>query len=270
MKRKIQESVAAIRARTEFRPEVGIILGTGLTALLDKVRADSVVSYHEVPHFPEPTVETHHGRFVLGWLENKAVMVMQGRFHFYEGYDLKQITHPVRVMKELGVTTLVLTNAAGGLNPLFRPGDIVLITDHINLTGRSPLIGPNDDTLGPRFPHMHRCYDPELAGLAAKVALSLAIPLQRGVYAWVTGPNLETGAEYRYLRAVGADMVGMSTVPEVIVARHAGLRVLGFSVVTDMGLPDALEAVSLEDVLDVAREAEPKLTTLVVETLKRL
>jgi purine-nucleoside phosphorylase len=267
---KIDESVRAIRARTGFTPEFGIILGTGLNELAGLVKAEADIPYRELDHFPEPTVESHRGRLLLGELGGRKVVLMEGRYHWYEGYDAEQITHPVRVMKELGVGTLIVSNAAGGVNPQFRAGDVCVMTDHINLTGRNPLRGPNDETLGPRFPDMCRAYDPKLVELAAATALELGIPLQRGVYAWVTGPNLETAAEYRYIRIIGADLVGMSTVPEVIVARHAGLRVLGFSVVTDMGLPDALEPVDLPEVLRVAREAEPKLTRLLVELLRRI
>ncbi len=251
-------------------PEVGIILGTGLGRVARDVSAENVVSYDEIPHFPVPTVEGHRGRLILGRLSGRPVAVMQGRFHYYEGYDMLQITHPVRVLKALGVHTLIVSNASGGVNPQLRAGDVTVITDHINLTGQNPLRGPNDDSLGPRFPHMHNCYDSGLVEQAEAAALRLGFRLPRVVYAWVTGPNLETAAEYRYIRLIGADVVGMSTVPEVIVARHCGLNVLGFSVVTDMGLPDAMTAVSLEDVLKAASEAEPKLTALVREVVAKL
>ncbi len=270
LKQKIQESVLAIRNRTGFKPDIGIILGTGLGRLAENVRADTTIPYATIPHFPVPTVESHGGRLILGTLNGKPVVVMQGRFHYYEGYEPQEITHPVRVMKELGIHTLVISNAAGGLNPNFSAGDIAVITDHINLTGQNPLRGVNDETLGPRFPDMFQCYDPKLIELAKTVAQQLGLPLQEGVYAWVTGPNLETAAEYRYLRIIGADLVGMSTVPETIVARHAGLRVLGFSVITDMGTPEQLKPVDLATVLRVAGEAEPRLTTLVTEVIKRI
>jgi purine-nucleoside phosphorylase len=195
---------------------------------------------------------------------------MQGRVHYYEGYEPQEITHPVRVMKELGIHTLILSNAAGGLNPEFQAGDIAVISDHINLTALNPLRGPNDESLGPRFPDMFQCYDPALIKIAEETAKELGITLRKGVYAWVTGPNLETAAEYRYLRIIGADLVGMSTVPETIVARHAGLRVLGFSVITDMGIPEQLKPVDLATVLRVAGEAEPKLTSLVTEVLRKI
>ncbi|MFO7675007.1 MAG: purine-nucleoside phosphorylase [bacterium] len=270
VKARVLESAAAVRSRAALVPKVGIILGTGLNRLADEVSSPTVVRYADIPHFPEPTVASHEGRLVLGTIGRRPVVLMQGRFHYYEGFDLDQVTHPVRVMKELGVETLVVSNASGGVNPLFRTGDICVITDHVNLTGHNPLRGPNDDSLGPRFPDMHAVYTPALVELAARTALELGLPVQRGVYAWVTGPNLETAAEYRWVRTIGADLVGMSTVPEVIVARHAGLRVLGLSVVTDMGLPDALKPVDLPEVLRVAAEAEPKLTRLMVGVLERM
>ncbi len=267
---QVSESVTAVRARAGLRPETGIILGTGLTQLADHVTDPVTIPYRDIPHFPEPTVESHHGRMVLGRLVGRPVVVMQGRFHYYEGYDLRTVTHPVRVIKALGASSLFVSNAAGGVNPQYRTGDIVVVTDHINLTGLNPLIGPNEDELGPRFPHMHNCYDSALVELALATALRLGIPLQRGVYSWVSGPSLETGAEYRYMRLVGSDVIGMSTVPEVIVARHAGLRCLGFSVVTDMGLPDAMAPVNLADVLRAAAEAEPKLTRLMLGILEQV
>ncbi len=270
LRQKIQESVQAIRSRTAFKPDIGIILGTGLGRLAEKVQAYITIPYATIPHFSTPTVESHGGRLILGLLSEKPVAVMQGRLHYYEGYDLQTITHPVRVLKELGIHTLIISNAAGGLNPAFKAGDIAVITDHINLTGHNPLRGPNDETLGPRFPDMFKCYDPYLIILAKEAAETLGIQLQSGVYAWVTGPNFETTAEYRYLRIIGADLVGMSTVPETIVARHAGLRVLGFSVITDMGLPDDPRPVDLATVLRVANEAEPKLTNLIIEVVKRI
>jgi len=270
LKERVRESVQAIRAKTAFKPELGIILGTGLGKLAAQVAADTTIPYDTIPHFPVPTVESHRGRLILGILSDRPVVVMQGRFHYYEGYEPAEITHPVRVMKELGVHTLIVSNAAGAVNPSFKPGDIAVITDHINLTGQNPLRGPNDDSLGPRFPDMFQCYDPALVQLAEQTATELGIPIQRGVYAWVTGPNLETAAEYRYIRTIGADLVGMSTVPEVIVARHAGLRVLGFSVITDLGVPETLKPVDLAEVLRVAGAAEPKLTALVGAVVKRI
>jgi purine-nucleoside phosphorylase len=268
LKQQIAQSVQAIRAKTGFRPELGIILGTGLGQLARDVRVETSIPYEDIPLFPVPTVEGHRGRLLFGRLSGRPVVVMQGRFHYYEGYELQQITHPVRVMKELGVGTLIVSNASGSVNPQLRAGEVAVITDHINLTGLNPLRGPNDDSLGPRFPHMAACYDPELVNLAMNAALKLGIRLYPAVYAWVTGPNLETAAEYRYIRTIGADLVGMSTVPEVIVARHAGLRVLGFSVITDMGLPDAMKPVSLSEVLAMAAKAEPNLTATVSEVVK--
>ncbi len=270
LRQRIEESTAAVRSRSALQPEFGIILGTGLSRLADELDDPIAVPYADIPHFPEPTVESHPGRLALGILNGRRVVVMQGRFHYYEGYDVEQVTLPVRVMRELGATTLVVSNAAGGINPQYRAGDLAVITDHINLTGQNPLRGPNDDSLGPRFPDMYRCYDPDLVAVTEATALELGIALRRGVYAWVTGPNLETAAEYRYMRLIGADLVGMSTVPEVIVARHAGMKSLGFSIVTDMGLPDAMGPVDLPEVLRVAGEVEPRLVRLLVETLGRL
>jgi purine-nucleoside phosphorylase len=270
LKQQIAQSVQAIRTKTDFRPELGIILGTGLGKLAQDVQVEASIPYEDIPYFPVPTVESHRGRLIFGRLSGRPVVVMQGRFHYYEGYDPLQITHPVRVMKELGAATLIVSNASGSVNPQLRTGEVAVITDHVNLTGLNPLRGPNDESLGPRFPHMAACYDPALVSLAVDVALKLGIRLSPAVYAWVTGPNLETAAEYRYVRTIGADLVGMSTVPEVIVARHAGLRVLGFSVITDMGLPDALKPVSLEEVLAMAAKAEPNLTAVVNEVVKLL
>ena len=228
------------------------------------------MEYNEIPHFPISTVESHAGRLILGRLEGKSIVAMQGRFHFYEGYSAREIAFPVRVMKELGASTLIVSNAAGGLNPQYRAGDVMLIEDHINLLGANPLIGPNDNRLGDRFPDMSEPYSKELIKLAREVALKNAIPTQLGVYVSVPGPNLETRAEYRFLRTIGADAVGMSTVPEVIVAVHSGMRVLGISVITDMGLPDALEPASLERILKNAGEAEPKMNAIILGVLRAL
>jgi purine-nucleoside phosphorylase len=270
LKQQIAQSVQSIRARTDFQPELGIILGTGLGRLAEYVGTATTIPYEEIANFPLSTVESHCGRLLFGTLNGRRVVVMQGRFHYYEGYDVQQITLPVRVMKELGVGTLIVSNASGSVNPQFPAGEVAVITDHINLTGLNPLRGPNDETLGPRFPHMAGCYDPALVNRATEVALELRIRLFPAVYAWVAGPNLETAAEYRYIRTIGADLVGMSTVPEVIVARHAGLRVLGFSVITDMGLPDAMRPVSLPEVLAMAARAEPSMTAIVNEVVRRL
>lgn len=267
---QVQEAVAKIRSRWTERAQVGIILGTGLGALAGEIAAEATFPYPELPHFPRSTVEGHKGQLVCGTLAGRKVVTMEGRFHLYEGYTPAQVTFPIRVMKELGCTHLIVSNAAGGMNPLHDKGDIVVIEDHINLMGVNPLIGPNDDRLGDRFPDMIQPYDRRLQDLALKVALEQQVVAHRGVFVAVTGPNLETRAEYRFLRAIGADTVGMSTVPEVIVAVHAGLKVLGFSIVTDRCLPDALEPVKLEDILAVAREAEGKLRRVVRGVLERL
>jgi purine-nucleoside phosphorylase len=267
---RIQEAAQFIDSRWGGRPTVGIVLGTGLGALTSDITADAVIPYGELPNFPQSTVVGHAGRLVCGRLGSKAVVAMEGRFHAYEGYPLQQITFPVRVMKSLGCQTLIVSNAGGGLNPQFAKGDVMLIEDHINLMGDNPLIGPNDDRLGTRFPDMSEPYDRGLLELARQCATDERLPVQKGVYVAVTGPNLETRAEYRFLRQIGADVVGMSTVPEVIVAVHAGLRVLGFSVVTDMCLPDNLRAVTHEEIIAVANEAERKLRGLVHRIVERL
>src|SRR5690606_10640090 len=241
LRRELREAVAAVRERTAFEPEIGIILGSGLGALADEIELEAAIPYEELPHFPLSTVETHTGRLLLGRLEGRRVAVLQGRFHRYEGYSLQQVTFPVRVLYLLGARILVVSAACGGMNPLWEPGDLVLLDDHINLLGDNPLIGPNLDELGPRFPDMSEPYDRDLQRLAQEVALELRIPLRRGVYVAVPGPNLETRAEYRMLRGMGAEVVGMSTVPEVIVARRMGMRGLGCAISADSWPPDALE-----------------------------
>lgn len=266
----LTEAVRAVRARTDFVPDVAIILGTGLGGLADRLDAAARVPYQAIPGFPVPTVETHAGQLLLGTVAGRRIVAMQGRFHRYEGYTLQQVAFPVRVLKALGAGTLVVSNASGGLHPLWAPGELVLIADHINLLGDNPLVGPNDDALGPRFPDMSAPYDPDLRALARRVALELGVLLREGVYVAVTGPNLETAAEYRMLRTLGADIVGMSTVPEVIVAVHQGMRVVGLSIITDQCLPDALAPASVERIIAVAREAEPRLTALVAGVLERL
>jgi len=267
---RLRVAVNAVRARTTLEPRVGVILGTGLGALADELEAEAVVPYAEIPDFPEPTVESHSGRLVLGRLEGVPVVVMQGRFHRYEGYDLQQVTFPVRVLRLLGAEVLIVSGACGGMDPLSSPGDLVLLDDHINLLGENPLTGPNLDELGPRFPDMSEPYDRELQRLAMEAALERGIRLQRGVYVAVTGPNLETRAEYRMLRWMGADVVGMSTVPEVIVARHMGMRVLGIAIVTDSCLPDALEPADVPRIIRTATEAQPRLNTLIRDVVARL
>jgi purine-nucleoside phosphorylase len=265
----VQEASRAIRARWSGEPRVGIVLGTGLGALAREIEAEATIPYPEVPYFPRSTVESHRGQLVCGRLAGQSVMAMEGRFHLYEGYSSWQVTFPIRVMKELGCQLLIVSNAGGGLNPLYEKADLVVIEDHINLMGLNPLIGPNDERLGPRFPDMIEPYDRGLQDLALGVALRSNIVARRGVYVAVVGPNLETRAEYRFLRGIGADVVGMSTVPEVLVAVHAGLKVLGFSIVTDMCLPDALHPVSIEEIVAVANEAEAKLRTIVRGVLER-
>jgi len=266
----IDEALRVVRLRARLEPEVALILGTGLGGLAREISVAAEVPYAEIPHFPLSTVESHSGRLLFGTLGGKRVVAMQGRFHRYEGYTLQQVTFPVRVMRALGARTLMVSNACGGMHPLWRPGDLVLIADHINLLGDSPLIGPNEDALGPRFPDMSAAYDPGLRELARQAARDLKLVLREGVYVAVTGPNLETGAEYRFLRAIGADVVGMSTVPEVLVAVHAGMRVLGISIITDACLPDALEPADVQRIIATASRAEPQLTTLVRAVLERL
>lgn len=266
----IQDAVKYIRAHWSKQAQVGIILGTGLGNLATSIEADLIIDYSDIPHFPRSTVEIHAGKLILGTFEGKTVIAMQGRFHFYEGYSMKQITFPVRVMKELGIETLIVSNACGGLNPQFRAGDIMLIEDHINLLGDNPLIGVNDERLGPRWPDMIEPYSKKLIALAEQTALENELRVQTGVYVAVAGPNLETRAEYRFLRTIGADVVGMSTVPEVIVAVHAGIKVLGFSIITDMGLPDALESVQIQRILDVAAAAEPKMNLIIKNIIRKL
>jgi purine-nucleoside phosphorylase len=264
---KIQESVAAIRAAWPQSPHAGIILGTGLGGLVDQIDVAASLDYEEIPHFPSSTSISHRGRLVCGRLNGLPVVAMEGRFHRYEGYSLKQITLPVRVMRALGAQLLIVSNACGGMNPYFRCGDIMVIEDHINLMGDNPLIGINDDRLGPRFPDMCEPYDRKLVDRALDVARRENIVAHQGVFVAVPGPNLETRAEYRFLRGIGADAVGMSTVPEVIVAVHCGLRVVGFSIVTDMCLADALEPADVPKIIAVANAAEPKLRTLVTGVL---
>lgn len=260
---KIQEAKQVIQGKWRGQPRIGIILGTGLGALAQDIQSETAIPYEEIPYFPHSTVESHAGRLVCGKLADKAIVAMEGRFHFYEGYSLQQITFPVRIMKALGCEILIVSNACGGMNPQYARGDIMIIEDHINLLGDNPLIGKNDDRLGPRFPDMCHPYDPKLIACAMRAALEEKIVCHKGVYVAVSGPNLETRAEYRFLRGIGADVVGMSTVPEVIVAVHCGLRSLGISVISDMCLPDALEPVRLEDILATANAAEKHLRALV-------
>jgi purine-nucleoside phosphorylase len=267
---RIHDAVEAVRSRAPgFDAEVALILGTGLGGLASAIRVQARVPYAEIPGFPLSTVESHAGRLLIGRLGGRRVVAMEGRFHRYEGYPLEDIAFPVRVMHALGAGILVVSNACGGMDPQWRAGDLVLLTDHLNLLGGNPLVGSNDENVGPRFPDMSSAYDAELRNLARETARACGLTLREGVYASVAGPCLESPAEYRMLRTMGADAVGMSTVPEVIVARHEGLRVVGISVVTDMCLPDTLEPVALERILAVARAAEPALGRLVTGLVER-
>ena len=262
--KKIQEAADYIRQHWKVRPKAGIILGTGLGSVAAEIRSTVTLDYGSIPHFPVSTTIGHAGQLVCGMLEGVGVVAMEGRFHAYEGYCHRQITFPVRVMKALGAELLIASNACGGLNPQFALGDIMVIEDHINLMNGNPLIGPNDEALGPRFPDMSAPYDRVLIERSLEIARRENFAAQKGVYVAVTGPNLETRAEYRFLRGIGADVVGMSTVPEVLVAVHAGMRVLGLSIVTDMCLPDALESADIQRILSTAAEAEPKLRKIVL------
>jgi purine-nucleoside phosphorylase len=266
----ITETVSAIRAVVADRPEIGIILGTGLGGLGARIENSCALAYDKLPHFPRSTVESHKGQLIFGRLRGKPVVVMEGRFHCYEGYSAQQVVYPVRVMKALGSGTLIVSNAAGGLNPQHAAGDLMAVTDHINWMGVNPLVGLNDETIGPRFPDMSAPYDEKLIALAEMIARDKKIKLHRGVYAGVLGPNLETRAEYRFLRGIGADAVGMSTVPEVIAAVHAGLRVFAVSCITDLCNPEDLKPASLEEILKVAAAAEPKLTALIETLVERM
>jgi len=264
---KVEAAANFIRRAWDRTPHAGIILGTGLGSLVKEIKEEASLEYEEIPHFPRSTAISHRGRLVCGQLAGLPVLAMEGRFHMYEGYPLDEITLPVRVMKMLGAKLLVVSNACGGMNPYYRCGDIMLIDDHINLMGGNPLIGVNDDRLGPRFPDMCEPYDQKLIDRALAVARRENIVAHRGVFVAVAGPNLETRAEYRFLRQIGADVVGMSTVPEVIVAVHSGLRTIGFSIVTDMCFPDALEPADVARIIATANAAEPRLTKLVLGVL---
>jgi purine-nucleoside phosphorylase len=260
---KITEASEAIRSQWNKTPHAGIILGTGLGSLVEEIDVEATLDYADIPHFPESTAVSHAGRLICGTLGGLPIMAMEGRMHMYEGYPLKSITLPVRVMQSMGAELLVVSNACGGMNPTYRCGDIMIIEDQINLMGDNPLIGVNDDRLGPRFPDMCEPYELALVDRALSVARDADIVAHRGVFVAVAGPNLETRAEYRFLRTIGADVVGMSTVPEVLVAVHCGMRCVGFSVITDMCLADALKPANVEEIIAVAKEAEPRLTTLV-------
>ncbi len=267
---RLREAVAAVRAVSEIKPRAAIVLGTGLGRLARAMDVEAEIPYEALPHFPRATVESHHGKLLLGTLEGVPVVAMQGRMHCYEGWSLREVVFPVRVMKLLGADVLLVSGACGGMNPLWAPGDLVMLNDHVNLLGDTPLVGPNLDELGPRFPDMSSPYDPELRRAAAAVAMAQGVALREGVYVAVAGPQLETRAEYRMLRALGADVVGMSTVPEVIGARHMGMRVLAVVVITDQCLPDALEEADVAKIIATAAAAEPKLTRLVAAVVAGL
>jgi len=267
---QINSAVEYIRGQTDIVPEIAVVLGTGLGALAQQVEDSLAILYEKIPHFSVSTLEAHAGNLVLGAIKGKKVAVMQGRFHYYEGYSMKEITFPIRVMKALGAETLIVSNAAGSMNDYLEPGDIMVITDHINLMGDNPLRGINDDSLGPRYPDMYNAYSPSLIDLACKVAMEERITVHKGVFVAVDGPNLETPAEYRFLRCIGADAVSMSTVPEVIVAIHSSMKVLGLCCITDKCTPDVLGPADIKGIIQVANETEPKLTRLVTEIIKRM
>lgn len=270
MLERINETVEFLKAKTGFEPEVGIILGSGLGGLAAKIEIMHELPYASIKNFPVSTVHGHGSKLILGKLSGKKVIAMQGRFHFYEGYGMQEVGFPVRVMKQLGIKTLLLSNASGGVNPDFKVGDLMILRDHINLMGVNPLIGKNDDRLGPRFPDMSMPYDKKFIETALTIARKLGIRCHTGVYAAVTGPCFETPAEYKYIKAIGADAVGMSTVPETIVARHMNLPVFAASIITDMGGGDHIEVITHEEVLKVATAAEEKLTRIVSELILTL
>lgn len=268
---RIQSTVKFLKDKTNgFTPEIGIILGTGLGGLVAEIKAEHVISYETIPDFPVSTVEGHSGKLIFGKLGGKNVIAMQGRFHYYEGYQLSEVTFPVRVMKYLGIARLFVSNASGGVNPEFEIGDLMVLTDHINLFPGNPLIGPNDKRFGPRFPDMSEAYDKSLIALSEKVASSQSVKIVKGVYAGLSGPTFETPAEYKYVRAIGGDAVGMSTVPEVIVARHMGIPCFAMSVITDLGVPGKIVEVTHEEVQQVASVAEKKMTKIIAQMVAEL
>lgn len=270
MLEQIRTTTEYIQKKVQFTPEIGIILGTGLGGLVKEIDIEHTLPYNEIPNFPVSTVEGHSGKLIFGELGGRKVVAMQGRFHYYEGYDMKQVTFPVRVMKFLGIKTLFVSNASGGVNPDFEIGDLMILDDHVNLFPTNPLIGKNEDSLGPRFPDMSEPYDHKLIAKAKEIAKENNIKVQTGTYAGLSGPCLETPAEYRYIRNIGADAVGMSTVPEVIVARHMGIPCFAISIITDLGVPGKIVKVTHEDVQHVASEAEPKMTIIMRELVKAL
>jgi purine-nucleoside phosphorylase len=271
MLKKIYEAYEFIQNEIgDVTPEIGIVLGTGLGALVSEIKIEKEISYEKIPYFPVSTVESHAGKLIFGTLANKKILVMQGRFHYYEGYSMQEITFPIRIMHLLKIHTLLISNACGGMNPLYQKGDIMAIHDHINLLGDNPLIGKNLDEFGPRFPDMSEPYDKNLLKLVDRIAIENKFKIQHGVYVAVSGPSLETKAEYRFLRGIGADVVGMSTIPEVIVARHQGMKVLALSVITDECFPDSLTEVSVEEIIDTAKKTEPKLTLLMKSVIENI
>jgi len=270
LREKIAEAVAALRRVSPLEPKVGVVLGTGLGSLPELLQVEARVPYEEIPHFPVSRVESHANELVLGRLEDKPVALMRGRVHYYEGFSMLDVTFPIRVLRGLGAETLVLASAVGGMNPLLKLGQIVLVADHINLVGDNPLIGPNDDELGPRFPDMSEPYDGTLQAMLEQIALEEQIPLGRGIVVGVAGPNLETRAEYRFLRGCGADVVGMSIVPETLVAVHGGMKVAALAVVPDLCLPDALEPIDVPRILAAAAAAAPSLSRLLEKLISRL
>ncbi len=267
---KIKETAAYIQSKTQVKPTVGIILGTGLGGLVKEIKIIDVLPYAEIPNFPVSTVESHSGKLIFGELGGKQVIAMQGRFHYYEGYSLQEVTFPVRVMKLLGIEQLFVSNASGGVNPDFEVGEIMIMNDHINLFPGNPLIGKNIDELGPRFPDMSDAYDQGMIDLALEIAKEANIKVAVGCYAGLTGPTLETPSEYKYVRVIGADAVGMSTVPEVIVARHMDIPCFAISIITDLGVPGKIEKVSVQDVINVASRQEPKMTQIMMTLISRI
>ncbi|MBK9192652.1 MAG: purine-nucleoside phosphorylase [Crocinitomicaceae bacterium] len=270
MLKKIVESVEFIHEHAPFAPEIGIVLGTGLGGLVKEIEIKYSLDYKSIPNFPVSTVESHSGKLIFGMLGGKRVIAMQGRFHYYEGYTLQEVTFPIRVMKMLGIKKLFLSNASGGVNPDFKIGEIMILNDHINLFPGNPLIGKNQDELGPRFPDMSDAYDSELIDVAKSIAKENGIEISEGVYAGLTGPTLETPAEYNYVRILGADAVGMSTVPEVIVARHMEIPVFAISIITDLGVKGKIKKITVQDVIDVANKQEPKMTFIMKELISRI
>lgn len=270
LKEQIQESINYVRTKTDAIPEVAIVLGTGLGALVNQVNNKTEIHYSAIPNFPTSTIETHAGTLVFGNIGDKNVVIMNGRLHYYEGYSMQEITFPIRVMNALGAKTLIISNAAGSMNPYYNAGDIMIMTDHINLMGNNPLIGINDDSLGSRYPDMYDAYSPDLIELASSIAMKEGIRAHKGVLVAVSGPNLETPAEYKFLRMIGADVVSMSTVPEVLVAIHSSMRVLGLSCITDKCTPEALKSSEISEIIQVANQTEPKLTKLVSQFIKQL